>query len=76
MQILAGTVAIIVGVFYLKMLADRKTFRLLALLGSMVVASGVATSEVVGLWPGIVIFLSWFVLATYVWFKERKERRT
>ena len=72
-HIVLGMVGIFVGVFYLTILADRKTYRWLTLLGYLMLVVGVMTSGIVNFWIGITIFASWFFLAAYFLIKERKK---
>ena len=72
-HLVAGAISIIIGIFYLKVMSDRRTFRWLTLLGYMVLVVGVMSSGIADVWLGIILFVSWFGLAAYFYCRERKE---
>ncbi len=73
-QVGLGILAIGLSLFYLKFESDRTSFRWLFLLGHMGVVGGVIASGQVNFWIGASVFISWFIIAGYFYYQERKER--
>lgn len=70
-QIWLGSAGVLVALFYLLVLSDRKRFRWFYLIGHILLASGTVALNV---WIGIVLFVFWFIVAIQFYRQERKER--
>lgn len=67
-------IIVLIIAFLYKARSERATFRWMFLVGYMGLAGGFMASDFIDFWYAFGLFISWFFVAGYFYFQERRER--